>query len=193
MRETKDQSAIVKAIRAPHTTVSAIDYEKLAIAHIRAIGGEGVVLMRPGERGHQPAQWRAWIAYFHQLDPQKGRTYQSLRQITAPTAWPLEFDLSALPAPPYKSEERPSPERRRELADKLRALVAQITPMEARPPTWRNMTPATAAAKLDELKDRFASDAPMVNTREMANYLASMREEAAAEASTDLSVSMCAE
>jgi hypothetical protein len=135
-------------------------YAELAIAHIRAHGGERVVLSGTREQGHKPAQWRAWIAYFAWLDGQtvprgrKAATHASRRQITVPAEWPREFDASAPPPqslPP--SEPSAAPERRRELANMLRRVMADIELAEKRPPTfdvrWRDMT-------LDQAEDRLA-------------------------------------
>jgi len=166
----------------PHAKVAAADYARLAVGHIRAIGGQGVVL---SERG-QPAQWRAWIAYFAWLDADtaprghKASTYASLKQITVPTAWPLEFDESAPATPGWEfgalEEKPPTAERRRELADMLRAVVAGVALEDApRARNWRNMTPQTAEAKLSELTDKYASAPAQVRTSEMAAYLAKIR------------------
>jgi hypothetical protein len=167
------------ASAAPHASVAAASYYELAIAHVRANGGQGVVV---SERG-APAQWRAWLAYFAWLDDEtlprgkKARTFRSMTNgTTVPTAWPLEFDLSAPPAPAWEfdelEEKLPTPERRRELANMLRALVANVTLGEARAPTWRDMTPKTAEARLSELRDKYAGAPAQVNTPEMAAYLA---------------------
>jgi hypothetical protein len=112
---------------APHDSVPAAKYCELAIAHVRANGGKGVVVE---ERG-TPAPWRAWLAYFAHLDDQtwprgkKVQTFRSMRNgATVPTEWPYQFDLSAPPAPMFEPDAPVSPARRRALADRLRALVA---------------------------------------------------------------------
>jgi hypothetical protein len=122
MKIGKSQPSAASMSYAPHTVVSAVDYAKLAIAHVQANGGVGVALT---ERG-QPSQWRAWIAYADALSPRMGRTWRALKTITVPTAWPIEFDLSA-PETPFELERDEQPvslRRRKELADRLRALVA---------------------------------------------------------------------
>jgi len=130
MRQTNGQASRSGVSGAPHASVSHADYAALAIAHVRANGGKGVVLTAPGQPAHQPAQWRAWMAYFGSLNANMARTYGALKQITAPTAWPLEFDLSA-PASemvrPTAGAPSPPPDRRRELAQQLRETAARAT------------------------------------------------------------------
>ena len=111
-------------------------------------------------------------------------TFSKLEKLTAPTEWPAEFDASALPPPtPEPREEMPSPERRKQLAAMLRAIVADMALTESRAPTWRNMTPAQANDRLGRLRGEYAED-PTVEptTPEMSAYLERMREEEVADA-----------
>jgi hypothetical protein len=123
------------------------------------------------------------MAYFAWLDDQtwprghKAATFGALKQITVPTEWPLDFDASAPPAPlPDPPPPYVSLERRRELANMLRAVVADIQLKEQRSPTWRNMTPDQAVKRLDEIADEYARTPPAVNTKKMGEYLDSMTE-----------------
>jgi hypothetical protein len=183
----------------PHASVSPEGYYELAKAWVRENGRlEGDVRMGFVAREDKtPAQWRAWLAYFAYLDDQtvprgkKAPTFKSMRNgATVPTAWPLEFDLSAPPAPAWEfleqQEKLPTPERRRELANMLRSLVANFTVKEARAPNWRDMTPKAAEARLAELAGKYASTPLSVNTREMADCLARARAEG--ESATNRSV-----
>lgn len=118
---------------APHASVGAANYYELAKAHIRTSGrlvGDVRVGFVVKER-ETPAQWRAWLAYFAWLDDEtvprgrKAETFRSMRNgATVPTEWPLEFDLSAPNPPLYIPDPPVSPARRKELADRLRGIVA---------------------------------------------------------------------
>ena len=106
-------------------------FHELAKAHVAAHGGEWFVVDRTNAEQRQ--QWRAWIGYAAWRDDQtwpRGKmavTWRSLEKLTVPTAWPIEFDASAPPAPlPEPREELPSPERRRDLAAMLRQAVAHL-------------------------------------------------------------------
>lgn len=122
MRKSKDHLTVVSA--------KPSGFYELAKAHVASHGGEWFVVDRTNAAQRQ--QWRAWIAYAAWLDDQtvprgKAATWRSLEKLTVPTAWPLEFDASAPPAPlPEPREELPSPERRRELAAMLRQAVAHL-------------------------------------------------------------------
>ena len=155
MRQTKDRVS-PDASRAPHASVSHADYAALAIAHVRANGGQGIVLT---ERG-QPAQWRAWMAYFATLNANMARTYAALKQITVPTAWPLEFDLSAPAAPMREPREEPvSPARRERIANLLRGLVASgDSPRRGAPDARAGRGPISLT--LEEGRDAFADRGP---------------------------------
>jgi hypothetical protein len=154
-------------------------FYELAQAHVAAHGGEWRVI----DKRENLQQWRAWIAYFAWLDDQtvpKGRkavTFRMLDKLTAPTAWPLEFDASAPPAPlPEPREEMPPPRRRKQLADMLRRAVADIQLQEQRAPSWRNMTPAQAQDRLETLAAEYAAKSKVaVTTPEMARYLDDMQ------------------
>jgi hypothetical protein len=123
------------------------------------------------------------MAYFAWLDDQtwprghKAATFGSLKQITVPTEWPLDFDASAPPAPLPEPPLPPVPlERRKQLGAMLRGLGADLELREQRAPTWRNMTPEQAAKKLDEIAEDYARTPPAVNTREMNDYLAGIHD-----------------
>lgn len=137
MRRIRDLSTTGDS-GAPFAVVSAADYVKLAIAHIQTRGQMDAEGKRWGfvvREREQPAQWRAWIAYADVLSPVMGRTWRALKALTVPTPWPIEFDLSA-PNPPLHIPDPPvSPARRKELANMLRALVADWDTPGA--PTWR--------------------------------------------------------
>jgi hypothetical protein len=162
-----------------HPRVQPGSYYELATAHIRAHGGEGIVIER--DKAEQRQQWRAWIAYFAWLDDQttprghKVATFQSLKKLTAPTAWPIEFDASAPPAPlPERPEQPLTPERRRALAAILRQAVAHLgMPEEPRRIGFeRSRSPGEAEAarrhfeaRLPELAAEYAAKPPQDRSR----------------------------
>jgi hypothetical protein len=151
-------------------------FYELAKAHVAAHGGEWFIVDR--ESAEQRQQWRAWIAYAAWLDDQttprgnKAVTWRSLENLTVPTAWPLEFDASAPPAPlPEPREELPTPERRRALAAMLRQAVAHLAmPEEPRRIGFespRSPGEAEAArrhfeARLPELAAEYAANPPKI-------------------------------
>ena len=140
-------------------------------------GGEWVVIDR--KKPAQAAQRQAWLAYGAWLDSRtvpRGKkfvTWGSLEKLTVPAEWPIDFDASAPPAPPPLDLPEPpvSRERRKQLADMLRGVVADIQLREQMAPTWRNMTAAQAEANLGKLGERYASEAPRVETKAFASYL----------------------
>ena len=190
MKLEKSRPSAVSA--APHASVSYADYAALGIAHVRANGGEGVVLEGPRAPGHKPRQWRAWIAYFETLKPSMARTYASLNTITVPTAWPREFDLSA-PLPPMfvgPDEKLISPARRRELAAMMRAFAASLGkwPEDPKAPTWDarlEPTPDLRAKAVAHHEGKLAelakAGAPQVRTHELTKYLNKMQEDSTGE------------
>lgn len=126
--------------QSAHSSVKPGSYFDLAAAHMQAHGGKGFVIDR--NKGDQRQQWRAWMAYFAWLDGQDGghkaKTLAKLDRITTPSAWPLEFDASAPPAP--VPEQPPPPvslERRRALAAMLRDAVRSTSA----DPDWRPKPP----------------------------------------------------
>ena len=152
----------------------------LAKAHVETHGGAWFV----ADKRQTPQQWRAWIAYFAWLDDQtsprgrKAMAFRALEKLTVPSEWPLEFDASAPPAPLMEAGERPiSPERRKQLADMLRAIVAEHELREQRAPQWRNMTPAQAEDRLEKLAEEYARIPPAVSTQVMEKYLTDVRGE----------------
>jgi hypothetical protein len=146
-------------------------FYELAKAHVDGQSGEWCVIERKNPA--QAQQWRAWIAYFAWRDDQtvprghKATTFRGLEKLTVPSEWPLGFDANALPAPlPEPREEMPSPERRRQLAEMLRQLVAGLAmpgPPRARP----------FSLPVAEEKPLFA-DRPQVSTPDLAKYLRDM-------------------
>jgi hypothetical protein len=155
-------------------------FYELARAHVAAHGGEWFV----ADRHKTPQQWRAWIAYFAWLDDQttprgkKAAAFGTLEKLTVPTEWPVGFDASAPPAPLATTPSPPiSPERRKQLADMLRAIVAEHELKEQRAPTWRNMTAPQAEDRLERLAADYARSPPTVSTQVMEKYLDGMREE----------------
>ena len=127
-------------------------FYELAKAHVATHGGEWFVIDR--KKAEQRQQWRAWIAYAAWLDDQtiprgkKAATWRSLERITVPTAWPIDFDASAPPAPLAEPCEEPlTPERRRALAAMLRQAVAHVGPEQPRDLGFKPpRSPADAAA-----------------------------------------------
>ena len=154
-------------------------FYELAKAHVEAHGGVWFV----ADKHETPQQWRAWVAYGAWLDGQttpRGRkavTWGSLERLTVPSEWPLGFDAnawpqtSAGPSPPISSE------RRKQLADMLRAIVAEHELREQRAPQWRNMTTAQAEDRLEKLADEYARTPPTVSTQVMEKYLTDLRGE----------------
>jgi hypothetical protein len=183
MRGTKDQNTTAASVIpiGAHASVAPASYYELAKQHLRANGGKGVVV----KEREAPEQWRAWLAYFAYLDGQtvprgkKAVTFQSLTNgATVPSEWPLEFDLSAPPAPVRAPPSPPiSSERRKQLADMLRGIVADIQLREGRAPTWRNMTAAQAEGRLEKLADEYTRIPPTVSTQVMEKYLTDARGE----------------
>lgn len=146
----------------------------LARAHVAAHGGKWFV----ADRRSTPQQWRAWMAYFAWLDDQpvprgrKATAFRGLDAVTVPSEWPLDFDASAPPAPPPEPRQEPiSLERRKQLADMLRAAVAKAEPREQRAPTFRDMTAPQAEDRLTELAADYAGAPPQVVTPAMREYL----------------------
>jgi hypothetical protein len=164
MRKSKDHLTAVKT--EPH------GFFELAKAHVAGHGGEWFMV----DKRQAPEQWRAWIAYFAWLDDQtmprghKLSTFRTLEKLTVPTAWPLEFDVSAPPAPPEPREEMPTLERRRELGARLSQLVAAW----GAEPRHRGRD-ARDAAPAGGPKDYSRDPPPQVSTPGLANYLAEMR------------------
>jgi hypothetical protein len=168
--------------KTPPSTVAGKShgFYDLAKAHIETHGGTWFV----ADKRQTPQQWRAWIAYFAWLDDQtspRGRkavTFGTLEKLTVPSEWPLEFDASAPPAPTAEPASPPiSPERRKQLADMLRAIVAEHELREQRAPQWRNMTPAQAEDRLEKLAADYARIPPTVSTQVMEKYLTGVRGE----------------
>lgn len=163
MRKTDKTSA--------SSTGNADSYAERAIAHIRAHGGEGKVLYGPAEKGHKSQQWAAWMAYFAWTDGlttprgRKFEVYRRFRAITVPTEWPLEFDPNAPPAPTPLPQPPPvSPERRRQLIDRLMASVALGPKAKAPPGLKQPRTPQEEAEsrayhsdRLEELGEEYAA------------------------------------
>jgi hypothetical protein len=155
-----------------HASIPPAKFYELAAQHVRANGGEGFVV-RQREEG---PQWRAWLAYFAWLDDQtfprgkKASTFRSLRNgMTVPTAWPLEFDLRAPPAPLVDPSERmASPEQRRWVAKSLKDLGAALAAKAAPDPRPKPFT-----LPVDEGKPLYAGKAP-VSTPGLAKYLEGM-------------------
>ena len=145
-------------------------FYELAQAHVETHGGQWFVIYKHAA----PQQWRAWMAYFAWLDDQtpldgrKAEVFDRLDAITAPTAWPVEFDASApptQPSPPSGSSPSPSLERRRELTGMLSNIIARASLDKPRKSRWM---------KLDDLRDAYTAHAP-VKTPELARYLDGMR------------------
>jgi hypothetical protein len=153
----------------------------LAKAHVATQGGEWLVI--DSKNPAQAQQRRAWLAYFAWLDEQtspkgkKAATFRMLEKFTVPAEWPLDFDANAPPAPlPEPASPPISPERRKQLADMLRSVVAEHELREQRAPNWRDMTPAQAEDRLAERTATYAKTPPPVNTSDMAKYLEGMRQ-----------------
>ena len=191
MRGTKDQNTTAASAMmaiGSHASVPAAQYYEIAKQHLQANGGKGVVV----KERETPDQWRAWLAYFAHLDDEtsprgkKALTFRSMRNgATVPAEWPIQFDLSAPSwALVEPNEDLPSPQRRRELAAMLRAVVAgwdiSADGRKTRPPDVREApSPELKAQAIAYHEARLAELAeagpPAVNTPDMASYLAGMR------------------
>jgi hypothetical protein len=66
---------------------------------------------------------------------------------------------------------------RKQLAEMLRGVVADVRQREGRAPTWREMTAPQAEDRLGKLSADYSRTAPSVSTPDMAKYLDGMREE----------------
>lgn len=140
-------------------------WQARAIDHVRAHGGQWHVIDR--NDGAQRQQWRAWMAYFAWLDGQDGghkaKVLAKLDRITTPTAWPLEFDASAPPAPVPEQPVPPlSLERRRELAamlrDAVRSTSAEPDQRPKPPPHSRDAPPQNWDERLEALRAEYAAN-----------------------------------
>jgi hypothetical protein len=144
--------------------ITAQNYEERAIAFVRMNGGEGFVIRAYcGPKGSleskfpaTPAQWGAWMEYFDAKGI-KRKFAVAHGMATVPAEWPYLFDLEC----PSWVKEAPSimppklapvsPERRKELADMLRRVVAEKNVAALQPV----MTQAEREASLEA---RYAAD-----------------------------------
>ena len=145
----------------PIAGVNGDNYADFAKAFIGSKGA-GVVVHAPGESGHNPAQWQAWMAYFDHLGGRKLATYSKLKRITVPAEWPDDFDVEVpvsdrSPRPRYGAPKDPD---RKGTADWVRRRVEEAQratkfPSDPRRPDWRApsqapRTPEDVAAEYAE-------------------------------------------
>lgn len=145
-------------------------FHELAKAHVATHGGEWFVIDRDDRA--QAHQRRAWLAYFAWLDDQtyprgtKARAFASLRSLTVPTAWPLEFDASAPPAPmPDQPEPFVGIERRLQLGRMLRESVGGVEAPRRRAGDASDARDAHQPNRLDELAEEYRRVPPIVTGR----------------------------